>query len=329
MVRTISGRVLEIRDKHLVVLTEDGQYLQIDRHGKAIRRGQAIEVPLVRKKTKKSFVYGTVLAVAAVLLLAILPGLGGIAGLGPAAENYLTVDINPSVEITFGNDLKVTAFRAINREGEKLLAGMVPGLQLYVAVEHILDRAVLFSYLDMDQMDNVVMLTLVCSKGKDEILTGLEDTARLRLSALNIEGQLVVAETNVRERNKALNEGISLNRYVLRQAEPQGKPADMPTEPLRDILERIPPAAAVRRLPLEAADVRPPVSPPGLEKQEGENGAAKPQVPSVPGQPGKAGQPEQITPPGVPGEAVRPNVPVSGNAERREAGGDEGDQTED
>jgi DNA repair exonuclease SbcCD ATPase subunit len=80
-----------------------------------------------------------------------------------SAENaYVTLDINPSVELIVTPKEKVIYANPLNEDGEVLLADLqLVGLDLDDAIELIIETAVELGYIDVDEEETIVSVTAI------------------------------------------------------------------------------------------------------------------------------------------------------------------------
>lgn len=80
-----------------------------------------------------------------------------------AAEAYVTIDINPSVELVVnGNDVVIYA-NPLNEDGEILLANLtLVGLNVDEAMTLIIDEAINLGFIDVDAEETVVSVATLC-----------------------------------------------------------------------------------------------------------------------------------------------------------------------
>lgn len=115
------GIVLEVEGKTATVLTPDGRFLRV-----RVPREGWLPGEEVTWERRPAGVLRPALALACVLLVLLLPG--GLAyqhywALGPVVA-YVSVDINPSLELGIDARERVCVARALNADGERLLAGL-------------------------------------------------------------------------------------------------------------------------------------------------------------------------------------------------------------
>lgn len=97
------------------------------------------------------------------------------------AMSVVAIDINPSIELVVENDIVVAA-NPKNEDGEVLLFELeIVGLNVEVAVEAIIDRAIELGYIDVDSEENIVYVTTLCENEKQ----GEKLQERLRLHINN------------------------------------------------------------------------------------------------------------------------------------------------
>ncbi|MDD2422278.1 MAG: anti-sigma factor domain-containing protein [Heliobacteriaceae bacterium] len=174
------GIVVEVTDREVIVLTPSGEFRRQPVAGPAPGLGEEIHLADVIPSLRpwwKLWHWSAPAAMALVLLLVLIVGVFQgpetdvvatdtptgekvlVADRGLAAPvKYITVDINPSVELGLdGQDLVVTV-RPLNEDGGKLLAGQeLTGLTAEEAVKNITTAAVRQGYLAPAKENAVVI----------------------------------------------------------------------------------------------------------------------------------------------------------------------------
>lgn len=160
------GIVLEIQGEMATVLTPDGRFLRVRvPRGEAWCTGEAVAWP---GRPARAFLR-PVLAMACVLFLLLVPG--GMAyqqywALGPVVA-YVSVDINPSLELGVDARERVCVARALNSDGEKLLAGLpYRRRHLEIVLSDLTSRAVAQGYLGRDGPGAVLLAVTPADGGK-------------------------------------------------------------------------------------------------------------------------------------------------------------------
>lgn len=135
------GLVMEVKKDHIVVLTPQGEYLQLRNDGSAAI-GDSVPCSPGTAATPWRFALPRRLAAAAAsLLLLSSVGLGAYGHSQPFG--VVTVDINPSVAVTYNWFSRVLSVEALNPEAAPLVSGL-EDLRLQpvsVAVEEIVSAA--------------------------------------------------------------------------------------------------------------------------------------------------------------------------------------------
>ena len=141
---------------------------------------QKIDFATAKKRNKKPYLFGAiaaVLVVAIALAVIIPPMLGGTSDTPATYEaGYLRMDINPSVEIIYDEDNKVTSVKSSNGDADVLLSAElrteVVGKPVDEAAAVIAEEAGKLGFLSTDN-DGAVRITVVANsdKQREEVLT--------------------------------------------------------------------------------------------------------------------------------------------------------------
>ena len=141
---------------------------------------QKIDFATAKKRNKKPYLFGAiaaVLVVAIALAVIIPPMFGGTSDIPATYEaGYLRMDINPSVEIIYDEDNKVTSVKSSNGDADVLLSAElrteVVGKPVDEAAAVIAEEAGKLGFLSTDN-DGAVRITVVANsdKQREEVLT--------------------------------------------------------------------------------------------------------------------------------------------------------------
>ncbi|ABZ84391.1 hypothetical protein HM1_1833 [Heliomicrobium modesticaldum Ice1] len=245
------GVVLEIEGDEAIVLTPSGEFRrQRIAHPKP---EVGDEIPLSWGKTNPIHTKGwrssatwhwmTTVVAATVLLMVNLTGFGGFGSQPlqePAADGeagaarfvtdqappqrpavkFVTVDINPSIELALNEENRVINSRPLNEDGKKLLqAEVLEGLDAEEALSRITNEAIHQGFLSPSR-DNVVVIAVAGEErpveGKGSLESRLRDST-LRLLPQNTSSarrvQVVRATADARE--KARQIGLSVGKYAI------------------------------------------------------------------------------------------------------------------
>lgn len=161
--------VMEIRNNVAVVMTPDGEFRKVQA-GESVQVGDEIrldEAALPRSRAWGAKArYGMGAAAAAIMLLLVTPYLVKIATPQPAVAAYLTMDINPSVELGIDGKERVMELHPLNPDGAKLIKGLeFKGETAETVAAAITSRARDAHYFDSEEGD--VFITSVLMKGNE------------------------------------------------------------------------------------------------------------------------------------------------------------------
>lgn len=156
------------------------------------------------------------------LLLALVTAAGLLAGcavLNASADDltYVTLRINPEIELVADKDDTVVAVSALNEDGEILLTDVDPvGMSLEDAAAAFVDSAAALGYLDVDAEDGSVFVDAVGKNDKhsDKVKTTLSEKLTAHLEKKGVKAT-VSAETPEKYAAEADAWGISYGQAKL------------------------------------------------------------------------------------------------------------------
>ncbi|MCL6560651.1 MAG: anti-sigma factor domain-containing protein, partial [Firmicutes bacterium] len=208
------GMVVKLKRKSCIVVTPDGDYREVPLPKDAAARvGQEISLPM-----KRSFSYFRQVIVAASLLICVFAGQFYL-GQTPPAAAYLTIDINPSIELGVSAERKVVEARGLNGDGEKILAEVkIKGRQLHEAVELIVSQAVVDQYLKKED-ENVILATLTVENGQEPLvdLDSVYEAIKKPVDSGGVDSEVIIEPVEPEMRKEAERSGVSTGRYLLLQ----------------------------------------------------------------------------------------------------------------
>lgn len=186
------------------------------------------------------------------------PPLKGIGAVAVAAA-YVTVDINPSLELTLDTQARVVAVQALNADAEPIVAGRDwTGLTAQQAVEAITERAVELGFLAPQRGNEVVITTVRAAAAAPaeaqaaalgpQLEEALQAAAQQALRVKRVQAPVAVVRAAPEVREKARELHISagkLNAWL--RAQDQGARVKL------DELQRQSVTAALRQAGIEPA----------------------------------------------------------------------------
>ncbi|MBZ4654351.1 MAG: hypothetical protein JG781_1692 [Peptococcaceae bacterium] len=212
------GIVMETSAESVIVLTPQGEFLQVpwsQRELPLLSSEIEFTVPLKKTYLPKTnyFIY-----MAASILLLVFVSMQFLGGVLPGANQvvaYVTLDINPSIELGINHQGKVIEVKGLNDDGAKILEKInVLELDVSQAVTVITEEAVKKQYLSPSNENNIV----ITISGKDKELAKTKDLNALASRVLEehkLSGKADIVEIPMEIHDKAKELGVSPGKYVI------------------------------------------------------------------------------------------------------------------
>lgn len=202
--------ILEIKNGVCTVLTDQGDFRKIRLKGNLLP-GQLVTLPESRWRA------GRVLLVAAVLLVFLFSTVLWKGLVSPAVAAYVSLEVNPAVELGLDKDGVVREIRPLDPSGGDLTAGLeLKGVPLAQAVESIISEAVKRQYISFGEGNTVVStVTPVGDFNPSELDRQVRETVETSLRGQGVTARVLVGQASAEIRDKAGKEGISTGRYML------------------------------------------------------------------------------------------------------------------
>lgn len=246
------GVLMDIEGREAVVLTPRGEFKKIPAPGSDWDIGQEVWFEAAEPAAWRRAFSGRIawLPAAAVLLLFLLiPAIFVVNRPAPVLAAYVTVDINPSIELSVDTRGRVIAATALNDDGGLVLAGLnLAGRPLDDAVEAIADRAAERGYLGAGKA-NTIIITTVPKDPAARLPRDLEEKdlkAKQRAEKIirekGISGQVQALSADLGLRDAARKENLSIPKMMaVLAASEEGKAIsseEARKDPLAKILEK-------------------------------------------------------------------------------------------
>ncbi len=239
------GIVLEVHDEHVTILTPEGEFLKSRKQKGQFDLGEEIVFfPLHRAETERkgtlSSIFRAKWAVISVLTAIILAF-----SLYPKyASNqvyaYVSVDVNPSIELGVNKDMEVISMVAYNEEGKDIIEQLVEweNKDLTSVSSQIFDIFREKGYLTEN---SEVLIASVLTRKEN---VGWNSLMQSKITSISEKIQqdkvsITTLETTIQERSEALKEGMSPGKYIQKEqktelvdSEDTSKTEIVPTTPL-------------------------------------------------------------------------------------------------
>jgi hypothetical protein len=216
------GIVMELSESSIIVMNSKGRFDKLPRGTRNCELGEEIlYAPVKRRLRIPQMAIASGLAAAIVVCFVLVSTLsGGVPGNSVVA--YVTIDINPSIEIGIDNNEIVRDLHGLNTDGEDLIESLVfKGKSLEVVTSDILDKAEQGA-LAKGEGDIIISSTVVGANttvNDEEIATKLKAQVNKHIEVShpdqvkNYEVQAFAAPQEVRQEAKA--SGVSVGKYAV------------------------------------------------------------------------------------------------------------------
>jgi len=219
-VELLTGIVMERIGSHVILMTSQGEFKKVRIAGSMPDIGEEVRIPVVHRRFFNMPRASWLAAAAAVILLVLAsPLLTTINQPPEVAMAYISVDINPSVELTMSNRYNIIDAQAINADGEKILAGVdIKGSNVKNAVASIAEEAIELGFIRKNY-DNEALLSVSLLPGvnidKDVFEKTLVASANsvLQKNKIEVAFQTIHVPSVVRENAK--KKGLSSGKYAV------------------------------------------------------------------------------------------------------------------
>ncbi|MHB1125462.1 MAG: anti-sigma factor domain-containing protein [Bacillota bacterium] len=226
------GVVMEIKGKKAIILTTDGEFIQRQFTGALPQVGEEVTLGSNRSNL---LIWGR-WAVAAVLLLLFLTPpavrtITNVAGGFEVATAYVTVDINPSVELAVDRKDRVVDAKALNDDGKQLLQDLsLQGSLVKETIIALVEKAGKDGYLPENSMATV-LVAVVNNGGSKTQMKRLFGAGEEAQRVLQDRVRIQTVQAGKKQRVQAGDMGLSTGKYaVLLEALDEGldiTPADL------------------------------------------------------------------------------------------------------
>lgn len=233
--------------KGIVLEKKDGYAVLVDKQGKFYKVKDKNDIIVGVEYERSAFLRlnkGLVFKVSALMIAGTLGIFGYNAYAVPNA--YVSLDINPSVELATNSFGTVIDVNPLNEDGEKLSEGLtLEGQKVEDALQTLIVEAKTEGYLD-ESLDNAVAVTVSTddeAKGED-ILQSAEEAVKSELENQNLENAEIIAQNINTERHKEAERlGISPGKMLLieklKEVDLEVNADEYANKPVREIMKAL------------------------------------------------------------------------------------------
>ncbi|WP_226683342.1 anti-sigma-I factor RsgI family protein [Sutcliffiella horikoshii] len=239
------GIVLEVHDEHVTILTPEGEFLKSRKQKGQVDLGEEIVFfPLHRAETAKKGRFASALR-GKLAIISVMTAIILALTLYPRyASNqvyaYVSVDVNPSIELGINKDMKVISMEAYNKEGEDI----IKQLKNWEKQDITSVSSQIFDIFRQKGFLNEDSEVLIASVLSNETKSSWKTLMQNKITAISQKVQedkisITTLETTIEDRSEALKEGISPGKYMEKEqktelvdSEDTSKSEPLPTMPL-------------------------------------------------------------------------------------------------
>jgi hypothetical protein len=212
---------MDMNERFLTLLTPEGEFIQVTRQEQLYELGQEIFVPIPEKKALPfvSFMQTikgkSMVAAMAACMLAIFTFI-------PFYDNdvyaYMSIDVNPSIELAVNEDLQVIEIIPYNEEGEQIVAELDDWKKkdITVVTENILLGLKKHGYFEQEHQ--IVIGTVHTGESEKETETKLEKAMEdIEKNIASEEAEVISVEATEEDRELAIEKGVTTGKLLIEQ----------------------------------------------------------------------------------------------------------------
>jgi len=154
---------------------------------------------------------------ALVIVLALTFALAACNGIAAEAEelSYVSVKINPEIDMAVDDDNTVVAVYAANEDAEILLSDVdLTGMDAEDAIEEFVDMATEAGYIDEESTENEVEIGVICEQNADQLRNRLKERVGKYFSNNGIFGHVTDATLSLYA-DQAAELGVSTGKMKI------------------------------------------------------------------------------------------------------------------
>ncbi|MFJ7680754.1 anti-sigma factor domain-containing protein [Peribacillus butanolivorans] len=212
------GVILSINKRFVTLLTPEGEFLKTKRQERTYEVGEEItfspfkpKVTLSFSSFHLSFKKKAVLSVAAALLIlfSILPSYSS-----EHVSAYMTIDVNPSIELEMNDQLEVLKLTGLNEDGKLVIDKLTnwKGKEIKTVTNRIVETTNQLGYLKGNKQ--IVVSTTLLDKDKKLDKNLKEEIKEISEQGNVSQTKMKVIQATKTDRKQARKQGISTGKYV-------------------------------------------------------------------------------------------------------------------
>ncbi|PEZ81589.1 anti-sigma factor domain-containing protein [Bacillus sp. AFS017274] len=212
------GVILSVNKRYVTLLTPEGEFLKTKRQERVYEVGEEItfspakqNFTLAFSNFYSSFKKTAVLSIAStfLILFSILPSYFS----GPVSA-YMTIDVNPSIELELDDDLEVLKLTGLNEDGKLVIDHLKDwkGKNIKTVTNRIVETTKQLGYLKGNKQ--IVVSTTLLEKNKELDKNLKEEIKEISKQDNVSDTRMKVIQATKSDRKQAREQGISTGRYL-------------------------------------------------------------------------------------------------------------------
>lgn len=226
----MKGIIAEIDSGKMIVIAKNGDFIKCKKLPNC-NVGDEVNI----SKTSMTSIYKKMSAVAASFLIFAMLSTGVYAYYTP--YSYVSVDINPSLELSMNRFEKVIGVHAFNEDAEKVLkaSSKIKNKEIDDALEQILNTASAQGYLKKETSNSLMLVVSSDNEKEKELITSKVSQASTEvLSKLSSNYEVILEKAELDAYKAAKKQNISPGKVILASKFKQVKP-DIDEEKIKNM----------------------------------------------------------------------------------------------
>lgn len=235
----MKGIIAEIDGNRMIVIAKNGDFVKCKKLPN-LNIGDEVNIPRVNMTS----VYKKMSAVAASFLIFAMLSTGVYAYYTP--YSYVSVDINPSLELSVNRFEKVIGVHAFNEEAEKVLGATdkIKNKEIDDALEEIINTASEQGYLQRDASNSLMIVVSSSNEKEETALTAkVSEASTQALANISNDYEVILEKTQLKDYKNAKKQNVSPGKLILaskfKEADPNIDEEQIIRMPLQQAIKQI------------------------------------------------------------------------------------------
>ncbi|WP_428912300.1 anti-sigma factor domain-containing protein [Niallia sp. Krafla_26] len=220
-----NGIIMEINRDFLTILTPEGEFLKAQKRNQSYQIGQEVSFWPVEEKKKKRMIFSLPGKIAlsacafALILLSLLPIYQS-----HQVYAYMSIDVNPSIELSLNKELEVIELTPYNDDGEKIIHALSDWKRKDVdeVTLSILNEMKKQGYTE-NHHEVVLSTVIIKEQSKEQDQSLQNEMAFIEKKIANDDLDLIVVEASEQDRNDALQKGVTTGSFKAKSSKEDKK----------------------------------------------------------------------------------------------------------